>query len=179
MFQSVGAAAFFAAWQGLNQTGPNTPLKLPHYRDAFQHMPSELLPHIAIVEETANDVWVIRFLGTWRVEMWGDDLTGTDPLVVMPPPVAAASRRNMQVMLTHPCGMSYLAHYITPSGREVSIESITMPIGNDPGLPRRMINYVEELATIGYGDPLGAVSTMEKRTWLDIGAGVPKKAPAK
>ena len=174
MFKSVGAAAFFAAWRGLSQT-----TLVPHYRDAFQQLPPDLLPWIAIVEEAPKGEYVIRFMGTARVEMWGRDLTGTNALAIMAPAIVQATRRNMEVILTHPCGLHHVSHYATPSGREAYMENITVPAGNDPGAPRRLLNFVAEVSTITYGEPAGEVRSVSARTWLDIGGGIPQKPPAK
>lgn len=179
MFKSVGAAAFLAAWRGLSEVSPSSGYQLPHYRHAFQQLAAELLPWMAIVEEVTRGEYVIRFLGTARVEMWGQDLTGTNPFSLMSPGLVLAARRNMEVVLAHPCGMVHMAHYAVPSGREVHMENVTVPVGNDPGLPRRLVNYVTEIATTGYSESTGEVRSVSHRAWLDIGAGVPKKAPAK
>lgn len=174
MFKSVGAAAFFAAWRGLSQT-----TLVPHYREAFQQLPTELLPRVTILEEAFKDDYIIRFMGTARAEMWGTDLTGHSALTMMSSALAQAARHNMEKMLGHPCGMCHVSHYVTPSGREVSVENITIPVGNDPGLPRRLINFVEEISTLGYSEPAGEVRGNAERVWLDIGAGLPKRPPAK
>lgn len=173
MFQSAGAAAFFAAWKGLCL---NTPI--PHYREVFQSLSTEMIPRLIILEE-AGDQHIIRFMGTLRTEVWGKDLTGTNALALMKPGVALAARRNMHTMCEHPCGMYHMSHYITPTGREVHMENVTVPVGNDPGLPRRLLNFIEEISMIAYGEPRGEILGATQRTWLDIGAGIPKKAPAK
>jgi hypothetical protein len=179
MFKSGDAAAFFAAWRDLREIGHGSEFKVPHYRSVFQQLPPEMLPRLAVVEETQRGEYVIRFMGTWRVEIWGKDLTGGNPLALMSPALVQSARRNMETVLEHPCGMYFTAQYVTPSGREVLVENITLPAGNDPGLPRRIVNFVDELSTTGYGDTVGALHSIGARAWLDIGAGVPKKLPVK
>ena len=174
MFKSVGAAAFFAAWRGLFPT-----TLVPHYREVFQLLPTELLPRVTILEEASKDDYVIRFMGTARAELWGKDLTGQSALTMMSSALVQAARRNMERMLSHPCGMYHVSHYVTPSGREITVENVTTPVGNDPGLPRRLINFVEEFSTLGYSEPAGDVRANAEQAWLDIGSGIPKKPPAK
>ena len=173
MFKSDGAAAFFAAWKGLCLDTP-----VPHYREAFQHLPADIIPRLMIIEEM-GDQQIVRFMGTARAEAWGEDLTGRNFLDIMTPSGAQVARRNLKTMCEHPCAMYHMAHYVTALGREVHMENITVPVGNDPGLPRRLLNFLEEISTITYSDSAGEVGRAGKRAWLDVGAGVPKKQPAK
>jgi hypothetical protein len=172
MFKTAGAAAFFKAWREICENGP-----LPHFRVAFV-MSADIIPRLMILEATPEEKHIIRFMGTSRTEMWGVDLTGRDSLGLMPHAVAAAARRNLAAMWEHPCGLHHTAYYVTPSGREIEMENITVPVANDPGLPRRHLNFTEELATVAYSDPAGEVRAVIRRAWLDIGAGIPKMPPA-
>lgn len=173
MFRTPGATAFMAAWQGLCKTTTT-----PHFRTAFQELSADIIPRLMILEEAPGGKFVVRFMGTSRAEMWGQELTGKDTIALMPS-TAAAARGNLATMLQHPCGMHHIAQYISPTGRELEMENITVPVGNDPGLPRRVMNFTDELSTIAYGAPLGEVRSVSKRAWLDVGAGVPDNAPLK
>jgi len=174
MFKTSGAASFLAAWRELCKAEP-----VPHYRAAFQNLPADIIPRLMILEWAPGDKYIIRFMGTSRVEMWGQDLTGKDALAIMSHNVALAARGNITTMLDHPCGMFYIAQYTTPTGRDIEMENITVPVGNDEGLPRRLLSFADETATVAYSDPLGEVRSVSKRTWLDLGAGVPAKPPLK
>ncbi len=174
MFKTEGAAAFLAAWHELCKETVT-----PHYRIAFQHLSTAVIPHLMILEASSENKYVIRFMGTSRVEMWGSDLTGTDTLDLLPPPIASAARRNLKTMLDHPCGMHHVSTHITAAGREVETEIITVPVANDPGAPRRLLNFSEEISTLAYGEPCGQVRSIVVKEWLDIGGGVPPKPPAK
>ena len=174
MFKTDGAASFLAAWRGLSQDTPT-----PHFRTAFQQLSPKILPRIVILEKTPEGKYIIRFMGTSRALMWGEDLTSKDFLLLMPDFLRPTASRNMTTMLDHPCGMSYVADYVTSNGRELLMEHITVPVENDAGLPRRLLNYADEVTTVGYADPRGEIQKVQQRTWIDIGSGVPDKPPAK
>lgn len=131
-----------------------------------------------MLEWAPGDKYIIRFMGTSRAEMWGKDLTGMDSIALMPN-TAAQARINLATMLDHPCGMYHIAQYKTPTGREMEMENLVVPVSNDPGLPRRVVNFAEEMATTAYSDPAGVVRNVYKRVWLDVGAGIPTKPPQK
>ena len=150
MFKTASTAAFLEAWRVLSSK-----TQTPHFRAVFQDLPSDLIPRILVIEVAPKDEYVIRFMGTSRAEMWGQELTGKSPLEVMSYPVASAARQNLGTMLAHPCGMYHIAHYNTALGRDVLMEHITMPAANDPGMPRRLINFAEEVSTVAYSEPAG------------------------
>ena len=59
------------------------------------------------------------------------------------------------------------------------LEPLTVPVANEPGVPRRVINFAEELTTMAFGDePVGEVRSVVRRVWVDVGAGVPDHQPA-
>jgi len=173
MFRTIGITAFDLAWRNLCQKS----LK-PHFRDAFQELPCELMPRVLITEWVPDDSIIIRFMGTSRAEMWGEDLTGRNSLALMSPHVAAAVRSNLMTMVDHPCALLHLARYVTATGREMKMENLTAPLSNDPGKPLRWINYAEEISTHAYSDAPGGMHSVSERTWLNIGAGVPDAPPA-
>ena len=174
MFQTAAAGAFFAAWQALRTDGA-----LPHSHALFQGLPSSLVPRLVILEQAPGDRYVVRFMGTARVDIWGEEVTGRDSLELMSPALAGIARRNLATVLDHPCGLHQIGRYITPAGREAQTEHITLPVGTDPGLPRRLMNFSEEISTIAYGAPGGEIQAALRREWLDIGSGLPAKPPAR
>lgn len=173
MFLTAEAAAFFAAWQGLR-----TDAAFPHYRDAFQRLPSHMIPRLMVLEEGPDGQYVVRFLGTECAQAFGQDITGQDSLRFLAPKVALAARHNMKTMIDHPCGMHHVAHYATNLGPEMKLENVTLPIANDDGLPKRMINFLQQTGA-KFGKALGEVMTVSERTWIDAGFGVPAKSPKK
>ena len=57
MFETEEAKQFFAAWQALRNGD-----ELPHFRVVFQHLPTDMLPHILIVELIGPEAHVVRFM---------------------------------------------------------------------------------------------------------------------
>jgi len=174
MIKTASAAAFLAAWQRLCAETPT-----PHYRTAFQHLSSDILPKLLVLEVMPEHKYIVRFMGTVRAQIWGQELTGKDSLAMMPPHVIASAKLNLATMSAHPCGMYHVFHLNTPTGREMMMEHITVPVANDPDHPRRLINFAEEISTVAYGVSQGEIHNVTGREWIDVGAGVPAKAPVK
>lgn len=95
-------------------------------------------------------------MGAVRAERWGADLTGRDSIALMPN-TAAQAQKNLATMSAHPCGMYHIGRYTSPTGRDIEMENITVPVSNDPGLPLRLFNFDAEISTLAYTDPAGEV----------------------
>jgi hypothetical protein len=172
MFHTAGAKAFFAAWQALR-----TDKSIPHFRTVFQGLPTELIPQLMILEEASDDRYIVRFMGTQFVELWGQDITGLDRLSLMKPKVAAAGRSNMRTVLEHPCGLRNLGIYAMPSRSDLEIESVLLPAANDPAKPRRVLTFGQS-AQLGLVVAKDQHQEIAEREWVDLGFGVPAKRPA-
>ena len=128
------------------------------------------------MEEGTNDQYIVRFMGTERFEPRGADVTGKDGLQFFERSLAMITRRNYKTALEHPCGMHSITDYAGEPGSEIQIETVTLPVANDPGLPRRMVNFFK--ADAAKFDYTHAETHPEvQRTWLDIGFGIPAIPP--
>jgi hypothetical protein len=173
MFHTAGAKAFFAAWNALR-----TDKSIPHYRTVFQGLSSDLIPNLMILEEGANDSYIVRFMGTRFVELWGEDITGQDRTALMKPKVAAGGRSNMRSVLEQPCGLRNLGIYAMPSRSDLEIESVLLPAANDPGKPRRVLTFGQDVQ-LGLVVSKDQNQEIAEREWVDIGFGVPARRPAR
>ncbi len=118
-------------------------------------------------------------MGTSRALIWGEDPTGKDYLLLVPRHMRPTASRNMTTIMDHPCGMTCVADYVTPNGRELTMEHIAVPVANDAGLPPRLLNFAAEVSTTGYNDSRGEFKAISQRRWIDVGAGIPAKPPVK
>ncbi len=170
MFRTSGAEAFFAAWTALRENN-----SIPHYRTLFQHLSSELIPHLVILEEVDDD-FVFRFMGTYFVELRGKDLTGDNRLALLPPKQAAATREFLSTILDFSCGLWTRSLYAAPPRSDFEIETIILPTANDLNKPRRILAYGHLLRA---GTFVSGKKTLghAERAWIDIGSGVPKNLP--
>ena len=171
MFETEEAKQFFAAWQAL-RTGD----ELPHFREVFQRLPTELLPHILIVERMAPEEHVVRFMGTRLAELRQRDFTGQDLFVLMSPRVAAAGRRNFAQVLGKPCGLANIGVFSQKGGDVLALENIVLPAGNDPGRPARALCFSHNLRPPFPVDDDRPDAV--RRRWIDLGFGVPAGKPA-
>jgi hypothetical protein len=171
MFETEEAKRFFAAWQAM-RTGD----ALPHYRTVFQHLPNDLLPRIMIIEQMTLESYIARFMGTRFAELWHQDLTGQDAFSAASPKVAAAARRNVTHVLTKPCGIVTVGSFSLRVRTELALETVSLPVTNDPGRPARTVTFVQEIIR-----PLSRSEDrpdVAQRQWIDLGFGVPAAKPA-
>jgi hypothetical protein len=173
MFHTAGAKAFFAAWSALR-----TDKSIPHYRAVFQGLSTDLIPNLMILEEASDDRYIVRFMGTRFVEMWGQDITGLDRMSLMKPKVAEAGRNNMRSVLEQPCGLRNLGIYAMPSRNDLEIESVLLPAVNDPGKPRRVLTFGQDVQ-LGLVVSKDENQEISEREWVDLGYGVPARRPAR
>ncbi len=172
MFKTEEAERFFAAWQALR-----TGLELPHYRSVFQSLSNDLLPQVAIIEQTSPDLYTTRFMGTRFVELLNVDLTGQDAFTAFSPKVAAAGRHNVGHVLAHPCGIVTIGRFALKAREDLALEHVTVPLINDPGRPPRTLGFVQKMRP---PYPLDDDRLdMSRRRWIDIGFGVPAVKPAR
>lgn len=171
MFETEEAKRFFAAWQALRDG-----TEVPHFRTAFQRLPSEILPQLLVVERESEDLYTTRFAGTRVVEFWGEDMTGRNALDALPPRMAMAAKRNLFQVISHPCGIASLGVYPVTARGEVAMEYVFLPALNDPGKPPRILGFGQSLKPpLPMEDDRPGVA---RRRWIDLGFGVPAERPA-
>jgi len=168
MFKTVGANAFFEAWQGLRENQ-----SIPHYRTIFERLGSELIPQLMILEEGGED-YVVRFMGTYVVETLGVDLTGKGFLAALPPKYAATMRARLTEVVKMPCGLWTRTYFVAPRHSDLEIEKIFLPTANDSDKPRRILSYAS-LVQSGALLTGNQKAVLVEQQWIDIGAGIGAK----
>ncbi len=174
MFATEGARKFFEAWANL-RTGN----ELPHYRDLFSKLSPKIVPSLFIVEETSDGKYPIRFMGTHRVDSWGEDLTQTNSLDALSENASKVAAKNLKMILDHPCGIRGVAVAVSPGERELTVEYVVLPTSVDPGKPRRLVSHNTENETGLFARSLGKIAHLHPRTWIDIGFDIPSIPPFK
>jgi hypothetical protein len=175
MFLTSEVKRFFEAWQAL-RAGET----VPHYRVLFEALAPDLIPGMMLLEESAGERYIVRFMGTALVEFWGGDLTGQDRFAAMPPKAAATAERNLHELLAVPCGATAVQPYGAQLQHEAEI--IVLPVGNDPGKPRRLACFAQDVKNPLNGGPAGGprntAAVRYQQTWVDLGFGLPARPPA-
>lgn len=167
-FATEDAHSFWTAWDGLRNGRT-----LPHYRDLFEGVPSALIPRMVILER-AKDGYIVRFVGTGVVELWGSDHTGDNLTQVMPSAFLKGLSPLLDLARSYPCGVSSLANVETGRGIFVQLDVVVLPVANDPERPGRVVIFSSMLPRRN-GDPLLTTTVRRaNRVWIDLGCGVPE-----
>jgi len=171
MFLTAEVRRFFEAWQGLRAGEA-----IPHYRALFEALAPELIPGMMLFEQASEERYIVRFMGTMLVDMWGEDLTGRDRFASMPAKVAKSAQNNLHSILSFPCGGASVQPYGVKM--QVETEFVLLPAANDPGKPQRVVAFAQDLR--GASPPTGLQEPpgiLHEARWLDLGFGVPRRPP--
>jgi hypothetical protein len=125
MFTAEGASTFWTSWNDLR--GDRA---LLHYRNLFEGRASKLIPRMVILERR-DDGYMVRFVGTGVVELWGSDQTGANVNQIMPEGFIDRLLPLLDLVRTHPCSISSLANVETGRGPSVQLNIVILPIAND------------------------------------------------
>jgi hypothetical protein len=149
---------------------------MPTTEDFFDHVPPRIAPSLILFEHQAHAL-IVRYLGTQLVERWQKDLTGQNWLGFNPHLNAANLVANFMTIIRHPCGGCAESSFVTSTGRELRIETFSLPLAVRAGRPPRVISGSFALAAMGFDER--ARGWMAPRTlhWIDLGFGLPATAP--
>ena len=167
-FTTEDADAFWAAWDDLRGDRP-----APHYRDLFDGLASKLIPRLVILER-ASDGYLVRFVGTSVVELWGSDHTDDNISQVLSEGFLKGLAPLLDLVRAHPCGVSSLANVETGRGRHVQLDILILPVANDPERPGRVAIFTS-MVPARDGDALMTETVKRaEREWIDLGFGTPE-----
>lgn len=173
LLETRAATGFFEAWNGLRHEN-----NIPHYRTLFNKLEPHLISNFLIIEQINAHDYVLRFVGTGLTDQWGEETTGTDPLVTLPAALADAFRTNISKALAQPCGMRALNVSVNKNGLEFRTERVVLPVGVDDGRPARILSFDSAAADLSVNLSAEApITTALEHAWLDIGLGVPEGEP--
>lgn len=164
-------AAAWSSWR----TGPN----LPRRSDIRLQDLKAMLDKVSLVEVAGPDDMRIRVAGTGLREYLGFELTGTSYRDITPPDLWPTRRFRVLAMIEQPCGGLSLFGERFVSGRNATIELLSLPIAHDHSGRGQFI-----IAHAGLREtPSDLVATPDNRRmrladtfrYLDIGNGTPAR----
>ena len=165
-------ASFLAHWKGLRNGAP-----VPMIESFLDH-PSPLHAPWLFMAEIRGHELIVRLEGTGLVCRWGRDLTGERLFRDKSPEYVAQVADNFRNVLEQPCGYYALNHYMSGRGRNVRVRVLYLPLTAKPGRQPRIVGYSVELQRRPFDDEsLSNTRTTVEAEWIDIGGGIPARAP--
>lgn len=172
MFKTEKCRGFFEHWASLRDAGQHVPSNSVFLDNAHP----DFAPHLHIAD-LHDGYMVFRLIGTKVVERWGRDKTGEIVGDGQPPDMQQALYENGVLTVSTPCGFRMEMAFAASNGSEISIEALVLPLETEPGAPGRMVSLSEMVETPKYGDQSERYLSVSNVSWVDIGAGVPDRAP--
>jgi len=168
LFKTDEAKTFFAEWRDLHSKEC-----VPHFRTLFSKLSSTILPHLVILEQGEGGAYVLRYVGTKRVDLWGKEPTNSDGMTMVSQRTADAFRRNVETLSEHPCALHAINDTLSPQDGRFQSERILIPVKTDLAAPRRVASFNAKFGVPEY--VLGGTAQVDptSHTWIDIGFGVP------
>lgn len=135
-----------------------------------------LLPNMVIHELIAPDFIRLRLAGSAVVEEYGQEIAGRNYLEFVEEPRRAKASRAIFLVCEQPAGMLVQLKSVSRSGRVTTRESIAFPVSSDDGQARFVYFCSSPARERGHVEPEAdqlAVLNVLKRSYIDIGAGLP------
>lgn len=145
----------------------------PHLRDFLDNVDPELQPHVALVDINGEMDWSLRLYGTGRMNAFGRDLSGVNPLIVYDEKIRPIVADSVAKVLAHPCGWKTMREITTLTGVTNRGASVSLPLATDKDQPQCIVNYTNLMEPVAHRDRQGRVDLISEWQWMDIGAGVP------
>jgi hypothetical protein len=130
-----------------------------------------------VFEQAPEDRYIVRFMGTALVDLWGEDLTGKDRFASLPPKSVPSATRNLREILGTPCGLTGQHAYGPRTGMMHEVESLLLPAENDPGRPRRVVGFGQAIQALPLEGLYESHTGLHTQSWVDLGFGVPRRKP--
>lgn len=147
---------------------------MPHVRTFLDNADPALQPHVALVDINSREDWTLRLYGTGRVNSFGRDLSGINPIDVYAPNVQPLLIDCVAAVVRQPCGWRSKRKVITVKGMTNNGSGVTLPLATDDGKPDCIVNFMVFSEPIAHNDRQAMVDDIPNWEWMDIGAGVPK-----
>lgn len=162
---------FCAHWQTLPKAEGRL---IPHLDSFLAEVDPALQPHMALVDIPDDGDWSLRLYGTGRMNAFGRDLSGVNPLIVYDEKIRPLVAQSVAQVLAHPCGWKTIREITTLSGSANKGASISLPLATNDGEAACIVNYTTLVEPIAHDDRHGRVNAITEWEWMDIGAGVPQ-----
>ena len=162
---------FIDHWAGLPR---DTGALMPHVRTFLDKAEPKLQPHVALVDIHSRDDWTLKLYGTGRVNAFGKDLSGINPLEVYAPEIQPLLMDSIQHVINQPCGWKSSRKVTTVRGLENHGSGVTLPMATDDNNTKCVVNFMIFNEPIAHNDRQGVVDNITSWEWMDIGAGIPE-----
>jgi hypothetical protein len=142
---------------------------LPDFLDQFE---PTVAPWTMITDIEPNTM-PIRFFGTGMVSLIGTDMSGQDYDAVLPAQARGERFARAHSAVTHPCGLHTAIQVATKGGLTYELHAIALPLLRRAG-GRCLAKFTCPVRSDHLTHAEGSrVLSLERVSWLDIGAGVP------
>lgn len=170
-FEHAQSPTFADYWHSL----PKHDL-IPSRTDFDPCLQGPILSTYIIHELISPEMIRIRLAGTKVCERFGMDVTGRNYLDFVEPRRRPKASRAIFLVCEQPCGMLVRLKSKTQTGRMHMNETLALPMRDNEGRAR-LVYYQSRSAPLDeYRDATNdqlAVLDIAKRTFIDIGAGIP------
>ncbi len=165
--------AFFDHWASLRTEG-----SVPTLRDFLDRPSPEFQPYVAIYDVCDDGQRLpLRLFGTGLVDFMGSEITGKDFLMSAEPDLRPIISFTAKMQVEHPCGRTDLRKVASSKGAYVETDALSLPLLTEGDRAPSIVLYLNHRETMGHGETLGSVLSIEGIRWVNVGAGVPDVDP--
>lgn len=137
----------------------------------------DLLPNVFIIQRTPDGRVLVRLYGTELVDIFGTDMTGKDAIEFYDSEAGRFLTGYFDNVFGIPCGGILVRRAVTEFGREIVIQSMSLPCANEAGEPEFAFGFTEVQGTRAIRldapkDPLKVIK-LARLKYLDVGFGTP------
>ena len=135
-----------------------------------------ILPHMVIHELISAELIRLRLVGSSVTEDYGQEITGRNYLDFVEPARRPKASRAIHLICEQPAGMVVQLRSVTRTGRAMTRESIAFPMRGDDGAANLVYFCSSPARERDHADPESdelQVTNVMRRSYVDIGAGVP------
>lgn len=161
---------FYEHWDSLRSDNP-----YPSLADFLDAPNVTIAPYTFVVDRVGNDL-VTRLFGTGLVEARGADLTGQNYALSKSVSIARAIVSNVTLVTVRPCGLRAVDIFSSTKGKQYLSEVVVLPLG-EPGNSYQAAGINDVRGTLSYDETINGWRGAKEIEWIDIGYGVPDKAP--
>jgi hypothetical protein len=147
-------------------------------RQSFDPMAiARILPVVSLLERKGEDEWRFRLLGTELDRRWGRSLTGVSYTDIASPEAAALMRRELAIVVEHPCASWSIRCVEYESGCRAGIEALRLPLRGRDGRLGLILSCSGDPGArrVADSDQPRRILKIIRQRFIDIGAGVPEK----
>jgi hypothetical protein len=130
-----------------------------------------------IIDVASADMLRVRLFATRLVDLAGIDLTGGNLfLFAKNAQMAAQLWHAAQAVTGHPCGLWSNKLAITSSGRQITVEMMSLPLLPFDGGAPVIACAVEVIEKVDFRERVFGLVRYVNASWVDVGQGVPAAA---